>query len=208
MSIWEHLDELRERVLVAAGASGVAILGCFVVARDVRGEWGEGKVYLAVARDAGAAQPGAMPRCPSSWMVCLGRLASADPRHRPPPPASARHFPGAAGGQPRRALPAAVTRRVFLHHAQGGAFARSGDGATFPRSRELLRVVWVWPVPACPLQMGACLPAPFRWGPARLPPSDGPHTTMGLTRSLVAAQWAGCLLHVHFSLLLLSYTTF
>lgn len=35
MPIWDHLEELRERVLVAALASGVAILTCFVFAKDL-----------------------------------------------------------------------------------------------------------------------------------------------------------------------------
>lgn len=35
MPIWDHLDELRERVLVAAAAAGVAVLSCFVFAKDL-----------------------------------------------------------------------------------------------------------------------------------------------------------------------------
>lgn len=35
MPIWDHLEELRERVLVAALASAVAILTCFVFSKDL-----------------------------------------------------------------------------------------------------------------------------------------------------------------------------
>eukprot|EP00884_Botryococcus_braunii_P001504 jgi/Botrbrau1/11354/Bobra.0038s0109.2 len=35
MPIWDHLDELRERVLVAAIAAGVAVLTCFCFCKDL-----------------------------------------------------------------------------------------------------------------------------------------------------------------------------
>jgi hypothetical protein len=35
MPIWDHLDELRERVLVAAGAATLAVGLCFAGARDL-----------------------------------------------------------------------------------------------------------------------------------------------------------------------------
>lgn len=35
MPIWDHLEELRERVLVGALAAGVAILGCFFFSKDL-----------------------------------------------------------------------------------------------------------------------------------------------------------------------------
>jgi sec-independent protein translocase protein TatC len=35
MPIWDHLDELRERVLVAAGAATLAVGLCFAAARDL-----------------------------------------------------------------------------------------------------------------------------------------------------------------------------
>ena len=35
MPIWDHLDELRERVLVAALAAVVGVLGCFVFSKDL-----------------------------------------------------------------------------------------------------------------------------------------------------------------------------
>lgn len=35
MPIWDHLDELRERVLVAAGAATLAVGLCFATARDL-----------------------------------------------------------------------------------------------------------------------------------------------------------------------------
>jgi len=35
MTIFDHLEELRERLLVAVAAVGVAILGCFVFAKDL-----------------------------------------------------------------------------------------------------------------------------------------------------------------------------
>eukprot|EP00887_Chlorella_sp_A99_P000956 scaffold5.g956.t1 len=35
MPIWDHLDELRERVLVAALAAAVAVLGCFCFSKDL-----------------------------------------------------------------------------------------------------------------------------------------------------------------------------
>lgn len=35
MPIWDHLDELRERVLVAAIAAGVAVLTCFCFSKDL-----------------------------------------------------------------------------------------------------------------------------------------------------------------------------
>ncbi len=35
MPIWDHLEELRERVLVAALASAVAILTCFTFSKDL-----------------------------------------------------------------------------------------------------------------------------------------------------------------------------
>lgn len=35
MPIWDHLEELRERVLVAALAAGVAILTCFAFSKDL-----------------------------------------------------------------------------------------------------------------------------------------------------------------------------
>ena len=35
MTIWEHLEELRDRALVSAGACGVAVLLCFCFAKDL-----------------------------------------------------------------------------------------------------------------------------------------------------------------------------
>lgn len=35
MPIWDHLDELRERVIVAALAAGTAILTCFCFSKDL-----------------------------------------------------------------------------------------------------------------------------------------------------------------------------
>ena len=35
MSVWEHLDELRERVLVAAAAATAGCAGCFCVAKQL-----------------------------------------------------------------------------------------------------------------------------------------------------------------------------
>lgn len=35
MPIWDHLDELRERVLVAALAAVIGVLGCFVFSKDL-----------------------------------------------------------------------------------------------------------------------------------------------------------------------------
>lgn len=35
MPIWDHLEELRERVLIGALACGVAILTCFIFAKDL-----------------------------------------------------------------------------------------------------------------------------------------------------------------------------
>lgn len=35
MTIWDHLEELRERILVSVAAVGVAILGCFAFAKDL-----------------------------------------------------------------------------------------------------------------------------------------------------------------------------
>ena len=35
MPIWDHLDELRERVIVAALAAGTAILTCFAFSKDL-----------------------------------------------------------------------------------------------------------------------------------------------------------------------------
>lgn len=35
MSIWDHLEELRERVLISVGVVGAAILGCFAVSKDL-----------------------------------------------------------------------------------------------------------------------------------------------------------------------------
>lgn len=35
MSIWDHLEELRERVLVSVGAVGAAIMLCFVYSKDL-----------------------------------------------------------------------------------------------------------------------------------------------------------------------------
>ena len=35
MPIWDHLDELRERVLLAALAAAVAVAGCFAFSRDL-----------------------------------------------------------------------------------------------------------------------------------------------------------------------------
>jgi sec-independent protein translocase protein TatC len=35
MSIWDHLEELRERVLTAAAASGISVLGCFVYSKQL-----------------------------------------------------------------------------------------------------------------------------------------------------------------------------
>lgn len=35
MILFDHLDELRDRILVSVGAVGAAILGCFVVAKDL-----------------------------------------------------------------------------------------------------------------------------------------------------------------------------
>ncbi|GAB4816971.1 hypothetical protein N2152v2_004017 [Parachlorella kessleri] len=35
MPIWDHLDELRERVLVAAAAAGLAVCACFLFAKDL-----------------------------------------------------------------------------------------------------------------------------------------------------------------------------
>jgi sec-independent protein translocase protein TatC len=35
MPIWDHLDELRERVLLAAAACAVAILGCFCFSKEL-----------------------------------------------------------------------------------------------------------------------------------------------------------------------------
>ena len=35
MPIWDHLDELRERILIAALAAGAAILTCFCFSKDL-----------------------------------------------------------------------------------------------------------------------------------------------------------------------------
>ena len=35
MPIWDHLDELRERVLVGGLAAGAAVLTCFLFAKDL-----------------------------------------------------------------------------------------------------------------------------------------------------------------------------
>ena len=35
MTIWEHLEELRDRAIVSAGACGVAVLLCFCFAKDL-----------------------------------------------------------------------------------------------------------------------------------------------------------------------------
>lgn len=35
MPIWDHLDELRERVIVAALAAGTAVLTCFAFSKDL-----------------------------------------------------------------------------------------------------------------------------------------------------------------------------
>lgn len=35
MPIWDHLDELRERVIVGALAAGLAILTCFIFSKDL-----------------------------------------------------------------------------------------------------------------------------------------------------------------------------
>ena len=35
MPIWDHLDELRERVIVAALAAATAVLTCFVFSKDL-----------------------------------------------------------------------------------------------------------------------------------------------------------------------------
>ena len=35
MPVWDHLDELRERVLVGALAAGVAVLTCFCFSKDL-----------------------------------------------------------------------------------------------------------------------------------------------------------------------------
>ena len=35
MSIWEHLDELRDRIFISVAAVGVLILGCFAFAKDI-----------------------------------------------------------------------------------------------------------------------------------------------------------------------------
>ena len=35
MPIWDHLDELRERLLIAALAAGGAILACFAFSKDL-----------------------------------------------------------------------------------------------------------------------------------------------------------------------------
>ncbi|KAG6555643.1 hypothetical protein Mapa_002879 [Marchantia paleacea] len=35
MTIWDHLEELRERILISVAAVGVAILGCFAFAKDL-----------------------------------------------------------------------------------------------------------------------------------------------------------------------------
>jgi len=35
MSIWEHFDELRERVLISVITSGVAITACFLISKDL-----------------------------------------------------------------------------------------------------------------------------------------------------------------------------
>lgn len=35
MSIFDHLEELRDRLLIAVAAVGLAIVGCFVFAKDL-----------------------------------------------------------------------------------------------------------------------------------------------------------------------------
>ncbi len=35
MPIWDHLEELRERVLVGALAAGIAVLTCFAFSKDL-----------------------------------------------------------------------------------------------------------------------------------------------------------------------------
>jgi hypothetical protein len=35
MSIFDHLEELRERIFISVAAVGVAMLGCFVVSKDL-----------------------------------------------------------------------------------------------------------------------------------------------------------------------------
>jgi hypothetical protein len=136
MPIWDHLEELRERVLIAGLAALVAVLGCFcyskVRAPGVRQEGGARaqaagtgaplpRRAAARPRAAGASRPGGCPLA-RGWAQPPVRplTPSAPPRFKPPfSNAGAGAVPGGARGGRRRALPAAQPGGVFLHDLQG-----------------------------------------------------------------------------------------
>ena len=82
MPIWDHLEELRERVLVGALAAGIAVLTCFAFSKDLvvfleapvasQGvrflQLSPGEFFFTTLKVRGGTT---MPGWQLSWVVCL-----------------------------------------------------------------------------------------------------------------------------------------